>query len=266
MNRSFRFENIKVTYSDTGKGHTIILLHGYLITKEVWQPVGEIISREFRVLAVDLPGHGGSGVAGEIHTMEFLAEAARAAINDAGAERVLLAGHSMGGYAALAFAEKYPEMLSGYVLFHSHPWADAPETVEKRKREIDIVRAGKKDIMYPQNISMMFAERNLDPLAEQVEKLKSYAARNPAEGIIAMLYGMIARPCRVSVVENGRRPLLWVLGRHDRYFSPEKALRDIKLPDNGEVVILENSGHLGFIEETERSAELLTGFSASLDW
>jgi len=265
MNRSFKFENRRVTYSDSGKGQVMVLLHGYLITKEVWQPVAEILSKEFRVLAVDLPGHGDSEVAGETHTMEFLAEAVRAVIIDAGAGEVILAGHSMGGYATLAFAEKYPEMLAGYVLFHSHPWADAPETVEKRQREIDVVRAGKKDIMYPPNISMMFAEHNLVTLAGQVEKVKSLAARNPAEGIIAMLNGMIARPARDSVVEGGRRPLLWILGRHDRYFSPEKALRNISLPDNGEVVILENSGHLGFIEETERSAGLLTGFTARLD-
>jgi pimeloyl-ACP methyl ester carboxylesterase len=265
MNRSFRFENISVTYSDTGSGRTIVFLHGYLLTKEVWQPVTEILSKQFRILSVDLPGHGESDVAGETHTMEFLAAATRAAIIDAGAPKVMLAGHSMGGYVTLAFAEKYPEILGGYVLFHSHPWADAPETVEKRKREIDIVRAGKKDIMYPPNISMMFAESNLAPMAEKVNWLKSYAARNSAEGIIAMLNGMIARPARDSVVEGGRLPLLWILGKHDRYFSPENALRDIRLPGNSEVVILENSGHLGFIEETERSAGLLAGFSAGLD-
>jgi pimeloyl-ACP methyl ester carboxylesterase len=67
-------------------------------------------------------------------------------------------------------------------------------------------------------------------------------------------------------VESGRVPLLWILGRNDLYFSPEKALGDTRLPHNAEVVILENSGHLGFIEETERSAELITGFARRIDW
>jgi pimeloyl-ACP methyl ester carboxylesterase len=265
MNRSFLFENITVTYSDTGQGQTVVLLHGYLVTKEVWQKVAEMLSFKFRVLAVDLPGHGDSGVAGEKHTMEFLAETVRAVINHAGAEQVILVGHSMGGYVTLAFAENHPELLKGYVLFHSHPWADTPETIEKRQREIDIVRAGGKDIMYPANLSMMFAEKNLVPMAEELALLKRYASRNPAEGIIALLNGMIVRPERSSVIESGEQPFLWILGRHDRYFSPEKALKNIKLPVNGNVFILENSGHLGFIEETERSAELLAGFSVGLD-
>jgi pimeloyl-ACP methyl ester carboxylesterase len=266
MNRSVQFEGITVSYSDYGKGKPVVLLHGYLLTGEVWQPLSYILSDTFRVICIDLPGHGGSGVKGETHTMEFIAGAVRAVIIDAGEKKVLLAGHSMGGYAALAFAEKYPEMLAGYVLFHSHPYADTPETVLKRKREIEVVKAGKKDIMYPANISMMFAERNLKIMPEEVARSRMLASLNPAEGIIALLNGMIVRPLRALVVESGKVPLLWILGKWDRYFSPERATRDIKIPSNAQVVILENSGHLGFIEETQRSAELIRTFAGRLEW
>ncbi len=266
MNRSIHFEGITVKYSDEGKGRPVVLLHGYLLTGEAWRPLTDILSETFRVIAVDIPGHGGSGVAGDTHTMEFIAEAVRAVLKDAGEEKVLLAGHSMGGYAALAFAEKYPGMLAGYVLFHSHPYADTPEGILKRKREIEVVMKGKKNIMYPANISMMFAERNLKNMTVALTKLKKLASRNPAEGIVAILNGMIVRPQRTAVIEKGEVPLLWILGRGDRYFSPETAMRDIKTPANAQVVILENSGHLGFIEETERSAEVISNFAARFDW
>ena len=180
--------------------------------------------------------------------------------------KVLLAGHSMGGYAALAFAEKYPGMLAGYVLFHSHPYADTPEGILKRKREIDVVMAGKKDIMYPANISMMFAERNLKTMQAELAQLRKLASGNPAEGIVALLNGMMARPQRTSVIEKGEVPLLWILGRDDRYFSPEAALRSIKIPANVQVEILEKSGHLGFIEEPELSFELISTFARELNW
>ena len=81
-----------------------------------------------------------------------------------------------------------------------------------------------------------------------------------------MLNGMIARPSRQSLVESGSIPLLWILGRHDLYFSPERAIRETRLPQNAEVEILAHPGHLGFIEETERSAELITGFAGRLDF
>ncbi|MFO7575245.1 MAG: alpha/beta hydrolase [Bacteroidales bacterium] len=263
---TIQFEGIKVSYRAEGRGMPLVLLHGYLEAAEVWEPLAERLSGDFRVIAVDLPGHGDSEVRGDTHTMEFLASAVRAVLSDAGEERILLTGHSLGGYVALAFAEMFPELLAGYVLFASHPHADTSEAVAKRNREIAVVKAGKKNIMYPGNVSMMFAERNLRSMAAELRRSKRIASRISGEGIIAMLNGMITRPSRQSLVESGRVPLLWILGRHDLYFSPEKAIRDTRLPQNAEVAILENSGHLGFLEETERSAGLITGFARKLDW
>lgn len=266
MNRTTNLGNTTISYDDTGNGRPLVFLHGYLEAKEVWQPLTEILSREYRIIAIDLPGHGASGITGEVHTMEYIAEAAREVIRDAGTDRVIIIGHSLGGYAALAFTAMYPENLAGYVLFHSHPYADTPEAMEKRNREISLVRAGKKDLMYPGNVSMMFAEENFEIMAEAVDRFKRIASGNPGEGIIALLNGMKARPSRKDVVEGGVVPLLWILGRHDRYFSPRKALGDIKLPMNAEVEILESSGHLGFIEETEKSARLIAGFARRVTW
>jgi pimeloyl-ACP methyl ester carboxylesterase len=261
-----KYNNTRVKFSDSGRGRLIVLLHGYLETGEVWMPLEEKLREGFRVVSVDLPGHGESDVAGETHTMEFLAEVTREVFKYTGESKALLVGHSLGGYVALAFAEKYPRMLSGYVLFHSHPYPDSPEAIEKRKREISVVMAGKKDLMYPANISMMFAESNLKLMDEELSRSKKLASQNPAEGIIAMLNGMIVRPSRVSVVESGKVPLLWILGRHDLYFTPEKALGTVKIPVNARVVVLENSGHLGFIEETGTAAKMITGFAVEITW
>jgi pimeloyl-ACP methyl ester carboxylesterase len=134
MNRTAHFENTAISYDETGKGKPLVFLHGYLEAKEVWQPLTNILSGEFRIITIDLPGHGASGIAGEVHTMELIAEAVSEVMKDAGVDRVLMTGHSLGGYAALAFTEKYPEKLSGYVLFHSHPHADTPKAIEKRRK------------------------------------------------------------------------------------------------------------------------------------
>lgn len=264
--KSIEIEGIKVSYSVRGRGLPIVLLHGYLEAGEVWEPLSERLEGEFRMIAPDLPGHGDSGIRGEVHTMEFLAAAVKEVIKDAGEKKVMMVGHSLGGYVTLAFVEMFPELLSGYVLFHSHPHADTPEAIERRNREIAVVRAGRKNIMYPGNISMMFAKENLKSMKAELERSKKIASRNPGEGIIALLNGMIARPSRQYILEDGRVPLLWILGRHDLYFSPERAMRDTGLPHNAEVVILEKSGHLGFIEEADMSAGLIGSFAQKLEW
>ena len=89
-------------------------------------------------------------------------------------------------------------------------------------------------------------------------------------GLGLLLAGM-ADPAKVLAFldlagQTGRVPLLWILGRHDLYFSPERAMRDTGLPHNAEVVILEKSGHLGFIEEADMSAGLIGSFAQKLEW
>ena len=73
----FSFKNRRINYSDKGEGAVIVLLHGYLESSEVWNGFETGLSSAFRVISVDLPGHGLSDVYGEVHTMEFMAEATR---------------------------------------------------------------------------------------------------------------------------------------------------------------------------------------------
>jgi pimeloyl-ACP methyl ester carboxylesterase len=260
----FSFRGGGINYSDSGKGNTIVLLHGYLESSEVWNTFETRLTEFFRVISIDLPGHGLSSVYGEVHTMEFMAEAVKEIIGSLNIKKVFLAGHSLGGYVTLAFLELYPDNLSGYCLFHSQPFADPPAVIEKRKREIAIVMAGKKDLMYPDNISRMFAPPNLEIFTLALEKSKNIASRLPGEGIIAMLNGMIVRPSRLAFMEEGRVPCLWILGSMDSYIPCDFIQSKVNLPPNAKLVALEKSGHLGFVEEEDKSVAVLTEFLKSI--
>jgi pimeloyl-ACP methyl ester carboxylesterase len=260
----FSFRGGELNYSDSGKGNTIILLHGYLESAEVWNGFGARLGESFRVISIDLPGHGLSSVYGEVHTMEFLAEAVKEIIDSLNIKKVFLTGHSLGGYVTLAFLELFPDYLSGYCLFHSQPFADPPAVIEKRLREISVVKAGKKDLMYPDNISRMFAPPNLGIFTIALEKSKNIASRLPGEGIIAMLNGMIIRPSRLTYMEEGRVPCLWILGSMDSYIPCDFIQSKVNLPTNAELVVLEKSGHLGFVEEEDKSVAVLTKFVKSI--
>jgi len=260
----FSFRGGEINYSDSGKGNTIVLLHGYLESSEVWNGFETRLAEFFRVVSIDLPGHGLSSVYGEVHTMEFMATAVKEIIDSLNIKKVFLTGHSLGGYVALAFLELYPGNLSGYCLFHSQPFADPPAVIEKRRREIAVVKAGKKDLMYPDNIERMFAPLNLKNFSLALERSKNIASRLPGEGIIAMLNGMIIRPSRLTFMEEGRVPCLWILGSMDNYIPCDFIKAKVKLPPNAELVVLEKSGHLGFVEEEDKSVAVLTEFVKSL--
>jgi pimeloyl-ACP methyl ester carboxylesterase len=254
------YEGFKINYNDSGKGIPIILLHGYLESSEVWNGFEQKLASKFRVISVDLPGHGLSDVLEETHTMELMATVVMDLIHDLGLKKVFIAGHSLGGYVTLAFLELFPEQLIGYCLFHSQPFSDTPEAIEKRIREIVIVKAGKKDLMYPDNVTRMFAPSNLDKLSAELQRSKEIASRIPGEGIIAVLKGMMQRPSRLSFMEEGRVPCLWILGSMDNYIPCDVIRKKVKLPGNANLIVLQNSGHMGFIEEEEKSLVAISEF------
>lgn len=256
----FEFDNGNIFYTDSGKGTVVILIHGYLESGEIWNSFAEKLSETYRVICIDLPGHGKSDVYGDCHSMEFMASGLYELLSSLNTGPVFLAGHSLGGYVTLAFAEKFPEMLSGYILFHSHPFADTPATREKRDIEIGIIQSGGYNIMYPANIRKMYAGFNLDRFAEAVKRSDMIASALPGKGVIALLSGMKQRPSRLSVVESGKKPLLWIFGAADNFIQYETMLSSVRLPLNASVHILEESGHMGFVEEEDNSLNAFTAF------
>jgi pimeloyl-ACP methyl ester carboxylesterase len=192
--------------------------------------------------------------------MEFMAVTIKELFDHLGIKKVFLTGHSLGGYVALAFLELSPDLLSGYCLFHSQPFADTPAALEKRMREIEIVKMGKKNLMYPDNVIKMFASSNLEKFTDALHRSQNIASRIPGEGIIAVLNGMMIRPSRLTFMEEGKVPCLWLLGSMDNYIPCELIQKQVKLPSNARVVVLTNSGHLGFIEEEELTIRIIRDF------
>jgi pimeloyl-ACP methyl ester carboxylesterase len=254
------YEGHKINYNDSGKGFPVVLLHGYLESSVVWNGFEEKLALKFRVISIDLPGHGRSDIISETQTMEMMAAVVKDLISSLGLRKVFLTGHSLGGYVTLAFLELFPEFFSGYCLFHSHPFADSPEVIKNRHREIKLVQRGMKDRMYPGNVIKMFATSNIEKFSESIQRSKEISSCISGEGIIAVLRGMIARPSRVDYMEKGIVPCLWILGRMDNYIPCEAIIERVNLPLNATLVILENSGHIGFIEEEEISLRLISEY------
>jgi pimeloyl-ACP methyl ester carboxylesterase len=119
---------------------------------------------------------------------------------------------------------------------------------------------GKKNLMYPDNVIKMFASSNLEKFSDALQRAKNIASRIPGEGIIAVLNGMMIRPSRLTFMEEGKVPCLWILGSMDNYIPYDFIQKQVNLPDNAKIVILANSGHMGFVEEEENSLKAIMEF------
>ena len=251
-----------IRFADYGKGdRTVVLLHGYLESIEVWEDFGGMLGKSFRVITVDLPGHGMSTWnEREVITIDYMAETVAAILEKADAAQCTVVGHSMGGYVATALADLYPELISRLVLFHSSPEADSPEKKQNRLREIALVEEGKKELLATVNPGRGFAAENLRRFTDTIDELSLQVMMTENEAIVAVLKGMMERPDRSGVFAAFPRPRLMVFGRGDNYIPVEAAEALIeKFPDAGHRW-LERSGHMGFVEEPETSLEILTQF------
>ena len=195
----------------------VVLLHGYLESMFVWDDFVPLLYKRVRVVTLDLPGHGISEVRGECHSMEYLADVVRDALQALGIARCTLVGHSMGGYVALAFCERHLEMLDGLVLFSSTPNADTEEKRENRRREIALVRAGKKEQLARVAPGAGFAADNRQRMADAIADLTEQVYLTEDDGIVALLNGMIARPDRNEMLRRSPVRQLFVFGRKDEY-------------------------------------------------
>jgi pimeloyl-ACP methyl ester carboxylesterase len=254
------FRKINVRFSDTGKGRTLVLIHGFPETLEVWDEFSVKLSRHFRVIAIDLPGHGETPCIGYVHSMELMADCIKAVMDSLSLRRYLLIGHSMGGYATLAFAELYPDQLSGVCLFHSHPFSENAEKKAERDRAIALV---KKDHKHYVNevISSLFAPDTISLFKEDIRELKQIAKGISRQGIVNALEGMKERSEREWILRSANYPVLLILGKMDRIVPYQLLIEQTSGMKQVEVLLLEKSGHMGFIEEKKKTQDYLIRFA-----
>ena len=175
-------------------------------------------------------------------------------------ESYVIVGHSMGGYVALAFAEKYPEKVKGLVLFHSTAYSDSEEKKKERLRTVEVVKANRNSFV-ADLIPKLFSPKNQETLKTKIEEVKQLARKTPTEGITAALLGMSQRKDRTEVLKSADFPVLFIAGKDDGVIPFEKILEQVVFPKRSQLLLLEKTGHMGFIEAEKDCLYALEGFS-----
>jgi pimeloyl-ACP methyl ester carboxylesterase len=255
------YKNTNISYSDTGKGTTIVLLHGFLENKNMWQKFVSEFSTKYRVITIDLLGHGDTECLGYIHSMEDNADAVHEVLSKLRIRKALFVGHSMGGYIALAFAELYPESIKGLVLLNSTSKADSEERKANRDRAIVAVKQNYANFIR-MSIANLFSEDNREKLVEAIEKVKIEALKTPLQGIVASLEGMKIRKDREVLLHTTNYPKLLILGEQDPVLNFEETKEQI---ENTEIQLVSfPDGHMSHIENKEELSKVLWDFFKSV--
>ncbi|MCX2838744.1 alpha/beta hydrolase [Salinimicrobium sp. MT39] len=248
-----KFQETEIHYSIVGEGETTVLLHGFLESSEIWEDFLPGFSKYGRIICIDLPGHGKSGVISEVHSMELMAEAVYAVLQATGVKKGNIIGHSMGGYVALAFLEQHPEMVQDLMLLNSTPQADSEEKKEIRDRSVELVQRNKKAYI-TMAINNLLSPRNTASFSEEIDELKDKAMGFPTEGITAALKGMKIRSEKIEVLKNYSGQKIIVAGSEDPLVNISE-LRNLA-EGCGCKFFQFSGGHLSYIENREQFRKL----------
>ncbi|MES2775442.1 MAG: alpha/beta hydrolase [Bacteroidota bacterium] len=268
MTNTFQYQNTTISYSDTGSGQIVVLLHGFGEDSHIFDRQVAFLKDRCRIIVPDLPGSGASVTSGGLSpeeanlcsSIDAMAECIAALIQSISGTPVVLLGHSMGGYITLAVAEKYPERLKAFGLLHSTSFADSEEKKAGRKKSIGFIQEHGAFAFLQTAIPALFAEGYQREHPAEVAGLVESGKQFTKEALVAYYNAMIDRPDRSDVLRGSKMPVLFVLGTEDKAVPMEDTLKQVHLPDVSYFHVLENVGHMGMWEATGQMNSFIIKF------
>lgn len=259
MNKTISIKGKEIFYRVIGNGKPALLVHGFGEDGEIWHNQVKFLQDKFKLIVPDLPGSGRSELTDEM-SMEGMAEVILAIMQEEKCVPCPVIGHSMGGYITLALAEKYPEVLTTFGLFHSSAFADSDEKKATRQKGISFIQQHGAGEFLKTVIPNLFAPESKDKLSDTIKDLMEQGNNFNPHSLVSYYQAMMQRPDQTNVLRKAVVPVLFIMGKYDNAVPMEDSLKQCHLPEKSYIHILAQSGHMGMLEEPDKCNRILEEF------
>lgn len=246
----------EVSWHQSGQGKSVLLIHGFPFHSGIWNPYTTLLSDQFRVITVDLPGFGKSAPLASPFTLAQVANTLVEWHQQQNIRDLAVVGHSLGGYVALAMVKQNPQMFSRLILFHSTAYADSAEKKESRTKVATFVKEHGALPFTTGFIPPLFADAS-HPAIENVRQIASEAS---AEAVIGYTMAMKDRPDQIKTLESFENPTLFLAGQQDPGIPVESILKQASHCQKPQIHIFEGVGHMGMLEKPAETAAEIKDF------
>ena len=231
----------------------LLLLHAFPLDASMWSPQVQALGAELPVVAPNVPGFGGSAAVGDVTSMDVAADVAASALDEAGIDRAVVVGLSMGGYVALSFWRRHRPRISGLVLANTRAGGDDEAGRGRRAALARRLRAEGSDFLVAEPGPLLSADAPEDLWA----RVRAIVAAQPAESIAAAALGMAERADSTPGLGGIDVPTLIVTSTADALI-PAAATSPMagQIPGAG-LEVIEGAGHLSNLEAAPTFTALL---------
>lgn len=253
------FNGKKIVYRVHGKGMPLVLIHGLCEDSTIWDEFIKGLVGDFLIIRPDLSGFGESELLPN-HSIDSMADSIKAILDDLNINKCVMIGHSLGGYVSLSFAKRYPSVLTGIGLFHSHPFEDSPEKKEERRKSIEFVKTNGHIVYVKQLIPKLFAELFATSNEFLINSLIFKASKYPPETIVNTQQAMLERPDNSDVLKSINYPVLMIIGKQDKTVPYDLSLKMVNLPTIADIHILPKVAHMGLFTAKDKTVKAVRHF------
>lgn len=251
MTVKVQINGIQLAYTDQGKGTPILFVHGFPMNKAAWEPQVKALSSSFRVISLDLRGHGESEAPLWHYTLEKYADDIHGLLEHLSIDQAVLAGLSMGGYTLFDFHRKYPDRVKGLILADTRASSDTKEVKEGRFKMAQTAYQKGLDPIIKAMVPKLLSPASVEGRAELVQKVRNIITCNKAAGVIVDLIAMAERPDSVDLLPEISCPTLVLVGEHDSATPPSEVKEIADRIKDARFEIIPRAGHLSNLENPE---------------
>jgi 3-oxoadipate enol-lactonase len=259
-----KINGITIAYSDRGTGLPIVFLHAFPLNRTMWTIQEKVLSSQFRIVTIDLRGHGESDAPLWRYTLDQSADDVNALLDHLAIQQALFVGLSMGGYILFAFYRKYAALVKGLILADTRAQAD---TAEGKDGRFQMAQTAYKqgpsaiaDIMIPKLLS----PTTIQTRPEIVQKVRTMIESNQISGIAGDLMAMAERPDSVPLLKQITCPAQIIVGELDQATPPSDAkIMAEKIPGAG-LAIIPGAAHIANLEQPDTFNQIVAAFASEL--
>jgi pimeloyl-ACP methyl ester carboxylesterase len=256
---------ITIAYSDQGTGLPIVFLHAFPLSRTMWTAQENALSSQFRIITLDLRGHGESDAPLWRYTLDQSADDVRALLDHLAIQQAVFVGLSMGGYILFAFHRKYADRVQGLILADTRAQAD---TVEGKDGRFQMAQTAYKkgpsaiaDLMIPKLLSSITVQTKPD----LVRHVRAMIEGNQISGIAGDLMAMAERPDSIPLLSHIACPTQIIVGELDQATPPSDAKLMADQIPNARLAVIPQAAHLANLEQSEIFNQIVASFASALD-